>query len=131
MPYRITFAAQRLAIARLTLDLLKAAAKVNLGDDAAYGTHSTELAIFLAVIVGQLEGRPLSVSKVATYAGMPRASVDRKLREMCAVGSIKRTSGLKYFIPTERMNSADRVAITRQLAEQIKGVATVLSKMDT
>ena len=60
--------------------------------------------IGLCVAVGDLDGRPFSVAKIAAYVGVPRTTVIRKLAQLESWGFIYR-EGRRYYLREEKVNS--------------------------
>jgi DNA-binding IclR family transcriptional regulator len=56
-------------------------------------------------MIGHLEGRPFTASKLAAYLDCPRTSVLRRLQALIDMGSIERR-GSRYYVAEQRFNSA-------------------------
>lgn len=88
----------RLAIAKLFIELARV---FYTGDTGASFSSDLQL-IFLGscVAVGDLEKRPMSVSDVAGYIGVPRATAQRKLAELVRRGWAER-AGTRYVLTAQ------------------------------
>ena len=53
-----------------------------------FGSRADDLILFAALFVGQTEGRPMNHSKLATYAGLPRPTVIRKIAALMERGAV-------------------------------------------
>ncbi len=129
MPSRITASALRVSVARLHLDLARTMARLYLGTEL-YGTHSDEVILCCAILIGQTERRPMTAAKLADYAGMPRPTVVRKLRAL-------ESRGMVVMVDNAATLSIDRVnhfippgTIRQALGAHIRSVEAELSKMD-
>lgn len=121
--------AQRLAIATLMLAMVRHMNSQDITRSEHFGSSADELLIFLAVIVGQLEGRPMTAGKLATYAGVPRATADRKLKTMVARGIVQRSYSGAFTVPLERINCPEQVEACTKVQALIRQTADRLSKM--
>lgn len=128
MPARIKLFRQRLAITRMAVWVVRAIAKEYLGTDMA-GSVADDVLLVIAIFIGQAERRPMTAAKLADYAGMPRATVVRKLRELKARGLVELTDG-HATLPTEKLNAPGLTDAVAQAAREIHRLAANLSKMD-
>jgi DNA-binding IclR family transcriptional regulator len=69
--------------------------------DVTDATAGTLLLVSAAVLVGQVEGRPMNVSKLAHYVRLPRTTVLRKLELLIELGLVVRR-GQNYCLSDER-----------------------------
>lgn len=90
MPHRIKSAVDRVVLCKLLMGLTREVSVTYLGE-ANYGPWASDVILTCGVFVGQAEGKPLSVSALARFVGMPRPSVYRKLKEMEKKGLAKVT----------------------------------------
>ncbi|MCC8946024.1 helix-turn-helix domain-containing protein [Bradyrhizobium sp. Arg62] len=74
---------------------------------AKFGSRIGNLLIAAAVYIGTIEGRPMSVSKIASFVGMPRATVIRRLHELRRYGTVERVRGT-YRTPADRVKRTRR-----------------------
>ena len=54
----------------------------DIGHQERYGAQVDDLLIRAAVYLGTVEGRPMTATKLATYVGIPRPTVLRRLRAL-------------------------------------------------
>ncbi|AWM87343.1 helix-turn-helix domain-containing protein [Microvirga sp. 17 mud 1-3] len=116
-------------VARLVLALVCEISRSILNQER-FGTHADTVILCCAIHVGHAEGRPMSASKLADYAGMPRPTVIRKLRELEACGAIERTAG-GGFVMSRTHAFYGRGAMISEAARLIHKAAGKLSKMDS
>lgn len=130
MPNTTKLAPQRLAICKLWLDAIRDLVGVHFDHDQ-FGAAAGELMLCIAVLIGQLEGRPMSVSKLATYTGVPRVTAIRKLRSLHERKIISRAESGHYMIDTKRMNGRKAIAVALRNIHRVRVTAEKLSKLDS
>jgi hypothetical protein len=84
----LRLADQRALIGSTILDVLRAYSLAHYGTERI-GENLEEILIGCALIIGQAEGSPMSASDVSGFLGIPRATVDRKLKTAVAQGRLK------------------------------------------
>lgn len=121
--------AQRVIVTRLGIDLLRGGSQNILGEPD-FGSALETQVITMAVSLGQLEGRPMSASKIAGYVGIPRTTVLRKLQALVAAGLVVRgTRGAYAFGPA----AIDRPQVLQFITGAIRLIhraSAELSKLD-
>jgi predicted transcriptional regulator len=70
------------------------------------------MAVLRAVFLGQIEGRPMGIARLSRHLAMPRATTERKLRELQKRGLVSR-HGRGFIIPVDSLNQP-RMADTLQ-----------------
>lgn len=75
LPHR----AEHIVVGRLLLNMIRHSHVVN---DGRHGNSADFIIIGWAITVHQLEGKPINKSKLAAIAGIPRATVYRRLAYM-------------------------------------------------
>ena len=60
--------------------------------------------IALCVALGDIDGKPFSVAKIASYVRVPRTTVIRRLNRLQSSGLIDR-QGRRYYIREKTLNS--------------------------
>jgi hypothetical protein len=100
---RIAKAEQRLVMCRLLVDIMRTLRAHYMPANEPFGTRIETQFVGLCVAIGDLEGKPFSVAKIATYMGMPRSTVIRRLEQLKSWGIIER-QGRRYFIRPEKVN---------------------------
>src|ERR1043165_540204 len=69
-----------------------------------FGTRLETFFVGVCVALGQLDGRPFSVSKIAGYMRVPRTTVMRRLKRLESWGLIYR-AGRHYYVHETALNS--------------------------
>jgi hypothetical protein len=62
-----------------------------------FGSRLETAFVGLCVAVGDMEGKPFSVAKIASYMRLPRTTVIRRLDRLTSWGVIDRR-GLRYYV---------------------------------
>jgi DNA-binding IclR family transcriptional regulator len=75
-----------------------------------FGARSSDLIIAIALFIGGEEGRPLNPSKLSSYAGVPRPTIIRRIRELQAMGMVERSAGGYVLTNNKRMTGAAAAA---------------------
>ena len=129
MPRTIRFVDQRAVTVKMTLEIMRLFCSAYFRADL-YGSRAADFVLVGAVFVGQAEGRPLNASKIADFAGLPRATAIRRLIELEQIGIVKR-HGKTYTIDRAVANSDAVLDAGNAARRQIVDTAARLSKMDT
>jgi hypothetical protein len=69
-----------------------------------FDTRLETFFIALCVALGDIDGKPLSVAKIASYVRVPRTTVIRRLNRLQSWGLIDR-QGRRYYIREKTLNS--------------------------
>ena len=69
-----------------------------------FGTRLETFFIALCVALGDIDGKPFSVAKIASYVRVPRTTVIRRLNRLQSSGLIDRR-GRRYYIRGKTLNS--------------------------
>jgi hypothetical protein len=121
---------QRRITARTMLDLFRLWSATFLDSDR-FGVKSGDLLILAAVLVGQLEGRPMNASKLSDYSGIPRPTVVRMLRTMGRRGMIERVDKNGFIASPSMMNTPQAIACAGKARALIVEMGGELSKLDS
>lgn len=124
MPYT-----RELVIARLTISLVRSIA-LEILDSRRFGTNADDVILCCAIFIGQAERKPMTAAKLAQYAGMPRPTVVRKLRQFARGGIVSMSEGGQVSLTADILSAETRLA-TESNARAITRAAAALSKMDT
>ena len=127
MPTRIKLKQERLLIDRMLIRILTHEQPVV--NDVEIGV--VDVLLCCAVAVGQLEGRPMKVGKLAQYLGMPRPTVFRKVKELEKAGAFTVEDDGVVTTPLSVMNCPRRLECIRRAVAEVKRTACELSKLDT
>jgi hypothetical protein len=91
-----------------------------------FGSCADELVLIAAVLIGQAEGKPMNASKLATYAGIPRTTVIRKLQALARRGVLERIDSGLYALPDRVVNSAPVLRAADASRKRIRRAAAAL-----
>lgn len=72
-----------------------------------------------AVIIGQVEGRPMPAAKLAEYAGMARPSAARRLRELQSSGIVTALDGGQYVLTDAFMANQEAAQALNEAAARV------------
>lgn len=129
MPNRVKHAKERLIITRMILRIVKAYTCAYMQVES-FGSVADEAVLLGAIYVGHYDRRPMTAAKLAGYAGIPRATVVRKLKRMEEDGLIKMVEGAACLV-TSRLNSPQMLASYQENRREVTRAAAELSKLDT
>jgi hypothetical protein len=101
---KVEKAQQRSVLYRLMIDIMRTVHEAYVPASEPFGASLEACFIGLCVAVGDLDGRPFSVAKIAAYVGVPRTTVTRKLAQLESWGFIYR-EGRRYYLREEKLNS--------------------------
>ena len=83
--HKIKKARQRLVLCRLMIDMMRTVHGAYAPARERFGTRLETFFIALCVALGDIDGKPFSVAKIASYVRVPRTTVIRRLNR-CKVG---------------------------------------------
>ena len=101
---KVEKARQRLVLCRLMIDIMRTVHGAYVPASEPFGVRLETCFIGLCIAVGDLDGRPFSVAKIATYMHVPRTTVIRKLAQLKSWGLIDR-EGRRYYLREKTFNS--------------------------
>ena len=127
---RIARAEQRLVMARLLVDIMRTLRGQYMPVNEPFGTRIETQFVGLCVAIGDIEGKPFSVAKIAAYMGMSRSTVIRRLERLESWGVIERQSR-RYFIRPEKANGIMGMRAYKQNRHLITEAIDKLSVLDT
>lgn len=73
-----------------------------------FASHAGDVLLLVGVAIGDLEAKPMTAYKLATYVGMPRGTVLRRLAMMARVGLVARDGKRRYTLTDEGRRRAAR-----------------------
>jgi hypothetical protein len=73
---------QRLVLCRLMVDIMRTLHGAYAPDKEPFGTRIETFFIALCVAIGDMDGKPFSVAKIAAYMRVPRTTVIRRLDQL-------------------------------------------------
>src|SRR6202007_939274 len=86
----IKAAGQRMVLCRLMIDMMRSVHGAYAPASEPFGTRLETFFIGLCVTLGDIEGKPFSVAKIAAYMRAPRTTVIRRLDRLQSWGLIYR-----------------------------------------
>jgi len=95
-----------------------------------FGTRLETFFIGLCVAVGDMEGKPFSVAKIASYMRVPRTTVIRRLAQLQSWGLIDRR-GRHYYLHEKALNSLIGMRSYQQVRRILSEATKELSVLDT
>ena len=90
---KIKNAPQRLVLCRLMIDIMRTVHSTYAPAGERFGTRLETFFIGLCVALGDIEDKPLTVTKIAVYMSVPRTTVIRRLKQLQSWGLIDRRRG--------------------------------------
>ena len=97
-------ARQRLVLCRLMIDMMRTVHGAYAPASEPFGTRLETFYIALCVALGDIDGKPFSVAKIAAYMRVPRTTVRRRLGQLHRWGLIDR-QGRRYYMHEKALNS--------------------------
>jgi biotin operon repressor len=97
-------ARQRLVLCRLMIDMMRTVHGAYAPASEPFGTRLETFFIALCVALGDIDGKPFSVAKIAAYMRVPRSTVIRHLDRLERWGLIDR-QGRRYYTHAKTLNS--------------------------
>jgi hypothetical protein len=121
---------QRLVLCRLMIALMRTVHGTYAPAGEPFGTRLETFFIGLCVAVGDIEGKPFSVAKIATYMRVPRTTVIRRLAQLRSWGLIERR-GRHYHLHDKTLNSLIGMRSYEQVRRILSEATEELSVLDT
>ena len=101
---KVEKARQRLVLCRLMIDIMRTVHGAYAPSAEPFGARLETFFIGLCIAVGDLDGKPFSVAKIAAYMRVPRTTVIRRLARLQSWGLIDR-QGRRYLTREKTLNS--------------------------
>ena len=125
----ITAARQRLVLCRLMFDIMRSLHGAYAPATEPFGNRLETFFVGLCVALGQLDGRPFSIAKIAGYMRVPRATVMRRLKRLESWGLIYR-AGRHYYMHQKAFNSLLGVRSYQQIRRILSKTTEELNVLD-
>jgi biotin operon repressor len=123
-------ARQRLVLCRLMIDLMRTVHGAYAPATEPFGTRLETFFIGLCVVLGDVDGRPFSVAKIAAYMRVPRTTVIRRLDRLQGWGLIVRQE--RYYYANEKtLNSLFGMGSYQQVRRRLSKAVEELTVLDT
>ena len=127
---KIKKAQQRLVLCRLMIDMMRTVHGAYAPASESFGTRLETFFIALCVALGDIDGKPFSVAKIAGYMRMPRTTVIRRLDRLRVWGLIERR-GRHYYINEKALNSLMGMRSYQQVRRILSKATQELTDLDT
>src|SRR5215831_1996374 len=121
---------QRLVLCRLMIDLMRTVHGAYAPANEQFGTRLETFFIGLCVAIGDIDGKPFSVAKIAAYMRVPRTTVIRRLDQLQSWGLIDR-QGRHYYLHETTLSSANGMRAYQQVRRILSRATKELSILDT
>lgn len=130
MPHHIQLLDQRVLILKALLEMMRMHCH-GYFSGRRFGTSVADFLLLASIFIGQAEGRPMNPSKLANFAGLPRPTVIRKLRQFETGGLLINHHDGSHSVMAALMNSDDSLNAVEGARRLFERTAEQLSKMDT
>jgi len=127
---KIAKARQRLVLCRLIIDIMRIVHGVYAPVTEPFGTRLETFFIGLCVAVGDIDGKPFSIAKIAAYMGVPRTTVIRKLKRLQSWGLIDHR-GRHFYLREKTLNSLIGLRSYHQVRCILSKATEELTVLDT
>lgn len=121
---------ERERIIAVMFELHRMWTRAYLGEEE-FGSSCDALAVCAAIFGGMASGRPLTPSKLALTAGIPRPTVIRKLAKLQQRGIVERHAGNTYTMSDAALNNPQAKKTTDEVVRQLVALGRELSEMNT
>jgi DNA-binding IclR family transcriptional regulator len=98
--------------------------------DEPFGSRLEISFIGLCVAIGDIEGKPFSVSKIAAYMNVSRTTVLRRLDTLHKWGLVKRR-GRSYYMEERLLNSLIGMRCYKRVRHLISRASDEMAALDT
>ena len=120
---------QRLVLCRLMIDLMRTVHGAYAPVSEPFGARLETFFIGLCVAIGDIDGKPFSVAKIAAYMRVPRTTVIRRLARLQSWGLINRR-GRYYHLHEKTLNSLIGMRSYQQVRRILSEATEELSGFD-
>jgi hypothetical protein len=126
---KIAQARHRLVLCRMMIDIMRTVHGAYAPAGEPFGARLEKFFIGLCIAVGDLDGRPFSVAKIAAYMGVPRTTVVRRLARLQSWGLIER-EGRYYYLHEKTLNSLIGMRSYQQVRRVLNRATAELTILD-
>ena len=119
-----------MVICRLMIDIMRSVHDAYAPPSEPFGARLETFFIGLCVAIGDTDGKPFSVAKIAAYMRVPRTTVIRRLDQLQSWGLIDR-QGRHYYLHETTLNSANGMRTYQQVRRILSRATKELSILDT
>jgi DNA-binding IclR family transcriptional regulator len=117
-------------LCRLMIDIMRNVHGAYAPVSEPFGTRLETFFIALCVALGDIDGKPFSVAKIAAYMHMPRTTVIRRLDQLQRWGLIDRR-GHHYYTHEKTLNSLIGMRSYQQVRRILSKATQELTVLDT
>jgi biotin operon repressor len=129
-PHKIKVARQRLVLCRLMIDIMRSLHGGYAPATEPFGGRLETFFIGICVALGEMEGRPFSIAKIAAYMRVPRTTVMRRLERLQRWGVIYR-QGRHYYMEDKALNSLLGMRTYQQIRRMLSKAGQELTVLDS
>jgi hypothetical protein len=130
MRKRIKKAGQRLMFCHLLIGIMRSLHETYLPPNERLGTRLEAMFIGLCIYIGDIEGKPFSVSKIAAYMCVPRTTVLRHIAHLQSWNLVNRR-GRRYYVRAEKLNSIMGMQSYERVRRILATTTEDLANLDT
>ena len=123
----LTYQQELAILSRFINDVDRFMHAATFGEGERFAYTRDLMAVVRAVFLGQIEGRPMGITRLSRHLGMPRATTERKLRELQRRGLVSR-HGRGFIIPADRLNQPRAAETLERLILMIHKASAKLPK---
>ena len=127
--HKIKKAGQILVLCRLMIGVMRTVHCTYAPASERFGTHLETFFIALCVAIGDIDGKPFCVAKIADYMCVPRTTVIRKLDQLQSWGLIARR-GRYYCMHEKALNSVDGMRSYKKVRSILADAIEELTVLD-
>jgi biotin operon repressor len=128
--HRIKKSRQRLVLCRLMIDLMRTVHGAYAPVSQPFGTRLETFFVALCIAMGDIDGKPFSVAKIAAYMRVPRTTVIRRLARLQSWGLVDRR-GRHYYLHEKTLNSLIGMRSYQQSRRILSKATQELTVLDT
>jgi biotin operon repressor len=128
--HRIKKSRQRLVLCRLMIDLMRTVHGAYAPVSQPFGTRLETFFVALCIAMGDIDGKPFSVAKIAAYMRVPRTTVIRRLARLQSWGLVDRR-GRHYYLYEKTLNSLIGMRSYQQSRRILSKATEELTVLDT
>jgi hypothetical protein len=128
--YRIEKARHRLVLCRLMMDIMRSVHGTYAPVSEPFGPRLETFFVGVCVAIGDMEGKPFSVAKIAAYMHVPRTTVIRRLDRLQSWGVIDRR-GRHYHMHEKTLNALIGMRNYQQVRRFLSKATDELTVLDT
>lgn len=126
---KIKMARQRLVFCRLMIDVMRSVHGAYAPATESFGNRLETAFVGLCVVLGEIEGKPFSIAKLAAYMRMPRTKVMSRLNRLQSWGLVTK-QGNRYYIEEKALNSLVGMRSYQQMRRILRTATDELTILD-